>query len=138
VCGRQIASQIDDEDKSRLVKLKLNPRKRSNVMMINSSASEVSRTGKLSRFIGSTIKRDFQVVSKSGLTMLMCTRLIEQIAGFEGRIIISNGAISVDGRSMIDMLQLAAVSGTVLTFEITGQDADRTMQRIESLMANPR
>ena len=69
--------------------------------------------------------------------MLMCTRLIEQIAGFKGRILISNGAISVNGRSMIDMLQLAAVSGTVLTFEITGQDAEQTMQRIESLMGNP-
>ena len=84
--------------------------------------------------MGSTVRRDFQVIGKSGLTMLLCTRLIEQIADFTGRITISNGAISVDGRSMIDMLQLAAVTGTVLTIEISGRDAGQMMQRIERLM----
>lgn len=84
--------------------------------------------------MGSTVRRDFQVIGKSGLTMLLCTRLIEQIADFTGRITISNGAISVDGRSMIDLLQLAAVSGTVLTIEISGRDAGQLMQRIERLM----
>ena len=68
--------------------------------------------------------------------MLLCTRLIEQIADFTGRITISNGAISVDGRSMIDLLQLAAVSGTVLTIEISGRDAGQLMQRIERLMTS--
>jgi len=66
--------------------------------------------------------------------MLLCTRLIEQIADFTGRITISNGAISVDGRSMIDLLQLAAVSGTVLTIEVSGRNAGQLMQRIERLM----
>ena len=105
--------------------------------MIKVSPSESSKSGNSNKFFGSTVKRDFQVVGNSGLTMLRCSQLIEQIAGFKGRIIISNGAISVDGRSMIDLLQLAAVSGTVLTFEITGQDADQTMQKIESFMATP-
>ncbi len=105
--------------------------------MIKASPSDASMSGNSSKHFGSTVKRDFQVVGKSGLTMLKCTQLIEQIADFEGRIVISNGAISVDGRSMIDMLQLAAVSGTVLTFEISGRDADQAMHRIESLMANP-
>ncbi len=103
-------------------------------MMINSSPSEIYRSGKVSRYIESTVKRDIQIVGKSGLTMLMCTRLIEQLADFTGRITISNGAISVDGRSMIDMLQLAAVTGTVLTIEISGRDAGQMMQRIERLM----
>ena len=35
---------------------------------------------------------------------------------------------------MIDMLQLAAVTGTVLTIEISGRDAGQMMQRIERLM----
>ncbi|MEI8019771.1 MAG: HPr family phosphocarrier protein [Schlesneria sp.] len=103
-------------------------------MMINSSPSEASRSGNSNRFIGPTVKRDFQVIGKSGLTMLLCTRLIEQIADFTGRITISNGAISVDGRSMIDLLQLAAVSGTVLTIEVSGRNAGQLMQRIERLM----
>ena len=103
--------------------------------MIKISPSATSKSGNSNKFFGSTVKRAFQVVGNTGLTMLRCTQLMEQIAGFNGQIIISNGAISVDGHSMIDLLQLAAVSGTVLTFEITGQDADRTMQKIESFMA---
>ena len=55
-------------------------------MMINSSPSEIYRSGKVSRYIESTVKRDIQIVGKSGLTMLMCTRLIEQLADFTGRI----------------------------------------------------
>lgn len=107
-------------------------------MMINSSPSEASRSSNVRRFVGATLKRDFQVVGKCGLTMLMCTRLIEQVADFTGRITISNGAISVDGRSMIDMLQLAAVTGTVLTIEISGPDAGQMMQRIERLITTSR
>ena len=66
--------------------------------------------------------------------MLKCSRLIEQFGDFDGRISVSNGAISVDGRSMIDMLQLAAVSGTVLTVELTGSNPAPLMQKIESVL----
>jgi len=85
---------------------------------------------------GTSIKRDFPVVGKNGLTMLKCSRLMEQFGDFSGRITISNGAISVDGRSMIDLLQLAAVTGTVLTIELVGWESDRAMQRIESFLKN--
>ena len=86
---------------------------------------------------GASIKREFQVFGSSGLTMLRCSQLIDQFGDFSGSVTISNGAISVDGRSMIDLLQLAAVTGTVLTVELTGREPEKVMQRIESLLDNP-
>lgn len=83
-----------------------------------------------------TVKRDFQIIHENGLTMLACSQLIEQFNGFIGRVTVSNGAISVDGRSMIDMLQLAAIAGTVITIELSGRGADQVMKRIEPLFLN--
>ncbi len=95
-----------------------------------------SSSEKIAKSHAATFKRDFQIVDQSGLTMRTCRRLIEQFRNFTGRITISNGTFSVDGRSMIEMLQLATVAGTVLTIELVGQDADQLMQRITPLMAN--
>ena len=79
-------------------------------------------------------KRSFQITNKSGLTMLRCTKLTEEFRVFTGRITLSNGAISVDGRSMFELLQLAAVVGTVLTVELVGPDSGLLMQRIAPLL----
>ena len=66
--------------------------------------------------------------------MLRCTKLTEEFRVFTGRITLSNGAISVDGRSMIELLQLAAVVGTVLTVELSGPDSEVLMKRIAPLL----
>ena len=84
----------------------------------------------------STIKHEFQITCESGLTMLRCSQLIEELNDFTGTVKISNGAISVNGRSMIDLLQLAAVAGTVISIELTGRGADLVMARISPLLTN--
>ena len=102
--------------------------------MIKVNAFEDSNSSHPTRPAGPSARRNFQILSENGLTMLKCSRLIEQFGDFDGRISVSNGAISVDGRSMIDMLQLAAVSGTVLTVELTGSNPAPLMQKIESVL----
>jgi phosphotransferase system HPr-like phosphotransfer protein len=83
-----------------------------------------------------TLRQEIRVAGACGLTMLRCTHLIAQFHHFRGSIKISNAAISVDGRSMIDLLQLAAVDGTLLTIELTGQNAEPIMSRVASLLAH--
>jgi phosphotransferase system HPr-like phosphotransfer protein len=102
--------------------------------MIKVTTFEDSNSSLNAKPMGTSTSRDFRVLGESGLTMLRCSQLIEQFGDFDGRVIISNGAISVDGRSMIDMLQLAAVTGTVLTVELTGRDPAPVMNRIELLL----
>ena len=94
------------------------------------------RSARMTNSIATTAKREIRIVGESGLTMLKCSRLVEQFSAFTGKITISNGVISVDGRSIIDMLRLAAVSGTVLSIEIVGPEADLLMQRIAPLLAS--
>ena len=84
--------------------------------------------------LATTAKRSFQITNECGLTMLRCTKLTEEFRVFTGRITLSNGAISVDGRSMIELLQLAAVVGTVLTVELSGPDSEVLMKRIAPLL----
>ena len=83
-----------------------------------------------------SVKRDFQIAGQSGLTALKCTQLVEQFGDFNGRVTISNGAISVDGRSLTDMLQLAAVAGSVVTIALAGRNAEQVMQQIIPLLGH--
>lgn len=79
------------------------------------------------------LKRVFRVNGENGLTMLKYSQLIQHVGDYVGQIRISNGAIWVDGRSMIELLQLNAILGTVLTVELIGRNAHQVMRRIEAL-----
>jgi phosphotransferase system HPr (HPr) family protein len=86
--------------------------------------------------IAATITRNVQVLEERGLTMLTCSRFVEHFRQFTGKVTVSNGEISVDGRSILEMLQLAAVAGTVLCVELVGPDADQLMQRVVPVLAH--
>jgi phosphotransferase system HPr-like phosphotransfer protein len=81
------------------------------------------------------LRRVFRVDAENGLTMLKYSQLIQYISDYVGQIRISNGAIWVDGRSMIELLQLKAVLGTILTVELIGRNAHQVMEKIEMIFA---
>jgi phosphocarrier protein len=51
-------------------------------------------------------------------------------------ITVSNGFESVDGRSIMGIMTLAAAQGTELTLEIAGEQAEETMEALCRLIAN--
>lgn len=81
------------------------------------------------------LTREYVVVGEHGLTMLCCSQLQQHFEQFEGTIQVSHGAISADGRSMIDLLQLRAKQGAVLSFHVTGTDSERLLQQVESILS---
>jgi phosphotransferase system HPr (HPr) family protein len=106
--------------------------------MVNETSSGASTVGRSTSIAGAgaVVRQNVRIVNERGLTMLSCSRLVEQFSHFNGKVTLSNGAISVDGRSILEMLQLAAVAGTVLTVELIGPDAEPLMQRISLLLAS--
>lgn len=104
--------------------------------MSRRSGQDNSQSATADAALTSVIKRKVTVIDERGMTMLVWSRLIQHLKNFAGKVTISNGAISVDGRSIIELLQLAAVAGTVLTVELVGPDAESIMQQITPLLAN--
>jgi phosphotransferase system HPr (HPr) family protein len=107
-----------------------------NDLIMNDLQLEASESPRSLTRPATSAKQTVRVEGEQGLTMLSCSRFIEQLKQFPGRITISNGAISVDGRSILEMLQLAAVAGTVLTIEVVGPGAEQLLQRIAPLLAS--
>lgn len=52
------------------------------------------------------------------------SQLIVQTANrFQSQVVISNGSLTANGKSILEVMTLAAPMGTVLTFEAEGPDA---------------
>ena len=53
---------------------------------------------------------------------------------FKSRIQVSNGYRQVNAKSLLDLLTLGAIYGTVLEFSAEGEDASRAIQAIRELI----
>lgn len=75
-------------------------------------------------------------MNKLGLHARAATRLVSCASAFDSEIWIGNGEKSVNGKSIMGVLTLAASKGTELVFEIDGQDENAAVESIASLIEN--
>jgi len=82
-----------------------------------------------------TIQRRTVVVSNpQGLHARPADLLARTAARFESKVEIIAGGQRVDGKSILDMLTLAAVQGTELEIEATGPDASEALEALVKLV----
>jgi len=80
-------------------------------------------------------RRTVVIVNPQGLHARpadMFTRLAGQ---YESRIVVAKENLRVDGKSILELLTLAAEAGTELTIEATGRYADEALDRLAALVA---
>ncbi len=81
------------------------------------------------------IRREVEIINKLGLHARAATRLVNCAAQFGADIQLSRDGRSVNGKSIMGVLMLAAAQGSTLEIETSGDDAELAMQALVDLIA---
>jgi phosphocarrier protein len=82
------------------------------------------------------ISNSVTIVNKLGLHARAATRLVNCASAFECEVWIGNGDKSVNGKSIMGVLTLAASKGTDLIIETDGRDKKEAIESIIELIKN--
>lgn len=85
---------------------------------------------------GSTITRNFVVINKLGMHARPASLFVQTASRFKSEIMVKKGRENIDGKSILQLLMLAAAQGTTLTVSARGDDAVEALNAIEQLIAN--
>ena len=76
------------------------------------------------------------IINRLGLHARAATRLVNCASGFESEIYVIKGARSVNGKSIMGVLTLAAAKGTELIIKAEGSDEQKAFEAIKELIGN--
>jgi phosphocarrier protein len=75
-----------------------------------------------------------RIPNKRGLHARASAKLVEASARFRSQIMVTKDGQSVDARSIMGLMMLAASLGTEIQIEVTGPDADAAMTAVLALI----
>jgi phosphocarrier protein len=76
-----------------------------------------------------------EIINNAGLHARAASKLAELCASFGSEIQVGHEKM-VDGKSILSLMMLAAVKGTMLTITANGPDEERAIEAISSLINN--
>jgi len=75
-------------------------------------------------------------MNKYGLHARPAMQFVELANTFAGKIEVSNGSLTVDAKSIMSVMRLAATQDTVLKISATGQDAQVAVDALAALVSS--
>jgi phosphocarrier protein HPr len=82
------------------------------------------------------ISRNVTIVNRLGLHARAATRLVKCASEFTSEVIIKKGIRSINGKSIMGVLTLAASTGTELVIEASGSDEQQAIDAVARLILN--
>ncbi len=79
------------------------------------------------------IEREIEVINKLGLHARAAAKLVKLSAGYQSSISLDKEGQSVDAKSIMGVLMLAASQGAKLKLMVEGDDAEQAADGIEGL-----
>ena len=79
-------------------------------------------------------ERSVHVMNRLGLHARAAARFVHAASEFQARINVRHGQRSVDGKSIMGLLLLAAAEGSTLTIETVGDDANEALDHLSALV----
>lgn len=83
-----------------------------------------------------TVKANVTIVNKLGLHARPAMEFVDCASRFASDVFVKRGVQSVNGKSIMEMMLLAATAGTVLEVEATGDDAQAAIDELVKLVAS--
>lgn len=80
--------------------------------------------------------RDVTIANALGLHARAAARFVQTASRFDARIRVTRGDRTVDGKSIMGILLLAASRGTVVTIDAEGPDASAALDELAALVAS--
>jgi phosphocarrier protein HPr len=79
--------------------------------------------------------RSVTVANKLGLHARAAAKFVHLASGYQSQVKISRGSQTMDGKSIMGILLLAAANGTLLTVSTTGEDAQDALDALCGFIA---
>ncbi len=84
----------------------------------------------------SSVDRTFEIVNALGLHARAAALLVQVAQKFRSQVEITKDDISVNGKSIMGVLMLAAAKGTSIRVRVEGEDAEAAMEAVGELIRN--
>ena len=81
-----------------------------------------------------TVEQDVAIINRYGLHARPAMQLVELANRYSCKIEVSNRALTVDAKSIMSVMRLAATQGTVLKIVADGNDADKAVEALKQLV----
>ncbi|QVL47134.1 MAG: HPr family phosphocarrier protein [Thiocapsa sp.] len=82
------------------------------------------------------IRKEIEILNKLGLHARASAKLVQCAGRFASHVEIERRGQSVNGKSIMGVMMLAASQGTRITVEAAGEDEDSAMAAIEALIGD--
>ncbi len=82
------------------------------------------------------VKRRIKIKNPQGLHARPASVFVKIANKYEAQITVKKSGESVNGKSIMGLMTLAANQGSVLDIEASGDDADKAMQELERFLTN--
>lgn len=82
------------------------------------------------------IEKRVRIVNLLGLHARPAARFVKTAAQFRSKVTITKGGTTTDGKSILGILFLAAVTGSEITISVSGEDEDEALEALTALVAN--
>jgi phosphocarrier protein len=79
------------------------------------------------------IEKEITVINKLGLHARPAAQLVKTISRFKSEVSIKRDSLTVNAKSIMGVMMLAAELGAVLKFQIEGEDERQAMDAIEKV-----
>jgi phosphocarrier protein HPr len=90
--------------------------------------------GILSRKSGAKASRQVEIVNKLGLHARPCSKFVKLAANFACEVWVAKDSETVNGKSIMGLMMLAAGIGSKLTITCEGADAEEALAALEKLI----
>jgi phosphocarrier protein HPr len=83
-----------------------------------------------------TIERPLRILNENGVHARPAAELVKVAARFASDITVSRDDLTVNGKSIMGVMMLAAECGATITVRATGDDAEAAVDAIAALVAD--
>jgi len=80
------------------------------------------------------LKKEITIINKLGLHARAAAKFVNLASGFESEINISRNGKTVNGKSIMGVMMLAASCGSQIELSVDGTDEQAALQQIEQLI----
>ena len=81
------------------------------------------------------LSREITIINKLGLHARAAAKFVNLASGFNSEINLRRNGHTVNGKSIMGVMMLAAAKGTTLELCAEGSDAEDALQKLETLVA---
>ena len=81
------------------------------------------------------LSREITIINKLGLHARAAAKFVNLASGFNSEINLCRNGHTVNGKSIMGVMMLAAAKGTTLELCAEGSDAEDALQKLETLVA---